>query len=339
MIVHDGFGDQAWFDAWYDAFEPEAIQRPLAFSGREFQPALAEGSVTILRRRWRFLRAPVNGHTPAYGWKLIQPPEVCELSRCLLETLRASRCHGIEVSLVPDRSPTLALIRKLATTRLWIVAIEEAEQNLIIDVDGQWVTYWNGLSRNLRKSLAKQERQLRKLGRVEFQDVGQVATWPDWFEKALTLEATGWKGQAGTAILQRPNEARFYRAVAHGAAEKQRLHLFLLTLDDRLIAFQLATGEDNVLFALKTTYDEELSHYGPGSILLRMIVRECFADPSLLALNLPGAAPWTRRWATRTDTLMRVRAVPARSAAGLCLRTEMYAKALRARLRKGRQGT
>jgi len=338
MVVQSGFGDQAWFDAWHEAFAADITRYPLALSGRDFQPEVIEGFVPILRRPWRFLRAPVNVQSPRYDWKLSHSPDVSDLSRLLLNVVHASGCHGIEVGLVPDGSPTLALVRKLATTGLWIVSIDEAEQNPIVDVDGQWVRYWDGLSRNLRKSLAKQERQLRELGRVKFQDAGQVATWRDSFEEALMLEAAGWKGQAATAILQRPNEARFYRAIVQAAAEKRRLRLFLLTLDDRLIAFQLAIAEDDVLFSLKTAYDEALSHYGPGSILLRLIVRECFADPSLRALNLPGAAPWTRRWATRTDTLMRVRAVPAHSIAGLCLGAEMHAKRLRAWLRTIRRG-
>jgi CelD/BcsL family acetyltransferase involved in cellulose biosynthesis len=205
----------------------------------------------------------------------------------------------------------------------------------VVDTTADWQTYWKGLSAKLRKTLNAQDRQLRARGRLAWQDAAQAERWADWLEAWLLLEAAGWKGMGGSAILHRPEEARFYRHVIKAAVHKRRLHLFVLTLDDRLIAAHLMLAENGMLHWLKTAYDETLAHYGPGALLLRFALQECFADPSALMVS-SGSAAWTARWATRFESLMRVRIAPARSVAGAWLRARMHGKRLWTRLMDGR---
>lgn len=324
--VADGFGDRAWFEAWYEAFAPAAKLFRISLPGTEVQPTFIEGAVKVFRRPFRFLRAPVNGHTPRYGWKLNHLPDPSEVSRCLFEALKASRCRGIEINLLLEEGTTLQLLRLLSTTGQWVVSVEEADRSLLTDVDGDWDAFRRTLPSKLTQNLNRRENKLRQLGRFEFLEAGQCADWINWFEKGLELEAAGWKGREGSAILRRPNEARFYRKMAESAARDRRLRLFITTLDDRVIAFRLTVIENGILFILKTAYDETLARCGPGGVLLRLILKECFADPSIQTVDMVGSADWILPWATRTERLVRVRLVPTGSLAGYLLRAEMTAK-------------
>lgn len=332
MNGQDAFGDRAWFEAWYAAFAPGVPRYPLPIPAVDFQPELIPGEVRVLRRRWHFLRAPANSHSPKSGWRLANTPRPLDLSQALLDALRASRCHGIEIDLLPEQSPAFALLQEAATAGRWMIVVEEIERTALVDVTGDWERYLKGLPWRLRKTVNAQERQLRERGAVTFRDVSQDVDWPRWLDGALELEAAGWKGQQGTAIVQHANEARFYRAVAEAAVEKGKLRLNVLVLDDRLIAFQFAIVEDNAFFWLKTAYDEQLDRYSPGSIIAKLSLKECFEDPGVAVFYLPGPGAWKHRWGTGTERLVRVRLAPAGSLVGRLLKAEVAAKRLRARL-------
>ena len=284
---HDGFGDQAWFDAWYDAFAPGASRFALPIAGQDFQADLYPGTARVLRRPWRFLRAPANAHTPQYGWKLSAIPTVADLGKALGEALKPSRCHGVELDLLHGEGATAEVLRQLPGVG-WSVWSEERDRMTVIDVDDDWSAYWQGRSSNLRKSLGKQERQLARTGEVRFADSAQTGEWADILEEGLALEARGWKGEVGSAILNRPAEARFYRRAAEAAAVKRRLRLFSLHLSGRMIAFYLTMADAERLFWLKVAYDEQYAHYGPAMLLFRWGLAACFDDPSIQTVCISG---------------------------------------------------
>jgi hypothetical protein len=333
-VVADGFGDPAWFEAWYEAFAPAARRYRIALSGTEFQPELVRGSVRILRWSLPFLQSPVNSHTPRYGWKLRQRPPLTEVSPSLLDVLRVSRCHGIELQLLPEDGATWRLVKDLAAGGRWLVAIEEAELASLVDTAGAWDSYRRTLSANLTRTLNWKENKLHRLGSFSFSDVAQDAGLTDWLDQALELEVKGWKGREHSAIIQRPNETGFYRRVVEANAAEGRLRLFVAALDGRLVAFQLMVVEDSVLFLLKLAYDETLAPYSPGTVLQRLIMNQCFTDPSIRAVDLGGPGEWKRRWTTRTERLLRVRLVPAASLAGCLLRAELQVRRLHTRLNR-----
>jgi hypothetical protein len=67
-----------------------------------------------------------------------------------------------------------------------------------------------------RKKLRRQGRQLEELGRVECVALEQAGEVDAWIEDFLRLEASGWKGREGTAMLCSPPEPDFFRGVARG---------------------------------------------------------------------------------------------------------------------------
>ena len=338
MTAHDGFGSAEWFDAWFECFAPGAPRYALDGTGGAFQPELLAGTATIFRRSWRFLQGPVNVHAPRYGWKLDGAPDLPTLDRSLRAALAASRCHGLELGLLAEDGATAALLGALAASGGWTLTAEPCERSLVVDTDGDWEGYWKSLSGKRKKVMNAEERQLRGLGEIEIGEAGQTPDWREVFEEWLALEAQGWKGDNGSAIVQQPTEARFYRRVVEAAAQKGQLRLYALRLDGRLIAGQLLLADDGVLFWLKTAYDEALGRYGPGAILFRHTLQDCFADPSVTAVNIAGGPAWTEIWSKRAEPLLRVRLVPTRSLAALSLAAEAQGRRVRDRIAALRAG-
>ena len=118
----------------------------------------------------------------------------------------------------------------------------------------------------------------------------------DLLHDCLRLEAAGWKGQSGTAIVSRPETWRFYARVARAASDAGTLRLGQLRLDGRLIAFELEIEHGGSLYDLKSSYDEELRKYAPGTL----VALECLAYAHLRRLRtyefLGTEYPWKRTW-------------------------------------------
>jgi hypothetical protein len=83
----------------------------------------------------------------------------------------------------------------------------------------------------------------------------------------VRLEASGWKGENGTAMASDPRMSRFYLDVAHQAARRGMLRLMCLRLDGRLLAFDYSLRSKSTLYNLKVAHDEcsRSSHRGTCS--------------------------------------------------------------------------
>ena len=125
------------------------------------------------------------------------------------------------------------------------------------------------LSGKKRKELRRQYARLSELGHVRFtrQEDGQgLGRWIDEF---LTLEHSGWKGSAGSALSSHfATEAMFRDALA-GAAKLRRLERITLWLDDAPIAMLVNFLTPPGAFSYKTAFDERYARFSPGVLLQR----------------------------------------------------------------------
>ena len=109
----------------------------------------------------------------------------------------------------------------------------------------------------------------------------------------LAIEASGWKGRAGTAVAFKPADEAFYRALARWAAAKGWLRLSFLRLDGQAIAFHYSLQARGVIYALKIGYSEQFAAQAPGKILLVAEIERAFPR-AVGASTSRAASPTTR---------------------------------------------
>jgi CelD/BcsL family acetyltransferase involved in cellulose biosynthesis len=85
----------------------------------------------------------------------------------------------------------------------------------------------------------------------------------------LALEAAGWKGDTGHAVMNSPRRLRFFTELAEVAESNGWLRLGALYLDERMIAFNYDLEYAGRMVGLLTAYDEDLPRRcSPGNVLL-----------------------------------------------------------------------
>lgn len=120
-----------------------------------------------------------------------------------------------------------------------------------------------------RRELRRQFNRLSEAGEVAF-----VWHWDDaaiaaWCEDFLRLEASGWKGEAGSALACSEGTRALFCQALEAAAARGKLVRAALLLDGRPVAmlanFVAAPGS----FGFKTAFDEGFAPYSPGVLLER----------------------------------------------------------------------
>ncbi|MBD8869505.1 GNAT family N-acetyltransferase [Nocardioides donggukensis] len=130
----------------------------------------------------------------------------------------------------------------------------------------------------------KRRRLDREAGPLRVLDASAPALASGAAESFLRLEDAGWKGRAGTSMLQRPGEADMLREVVRRAADVGSLRLLVLAGADAPLATQIDLVCGDTHFHWKTAYDERWQRMSPGRLLLTHVL-ERFAASDLRRLD------------------------------------------------------
>ena len=116
-----------------------------------------------------------------------------------------------------------------------------------------------------------QRRQWRKLnarGTVRYTSSRRPEDVRVSMERFLALEAAGWKGRRGTALLNDPGAVTFARAMTRLLSRGGRCRIDSLELDGTSIAMLIVLQSGARAFTWKIAHDEQLSAFSPGTQLM-----------------------------------------------------------------------
>jgi hypothetical protein len=139
-----------------------------------------------------------------------------------------------------------------------------------------------------------------------------------YLDQFLTLEATGWKGANGTAILHRPGDADYFRVIVESAAQLGMIRWYSLLVDGQVIAMNYCLQSGCTFWAPKIAYDENFSKYSPGLDLTHQIHLDCIENPDVKQINWISAPEWLDCWRPSRYPYYRLR-IYDRSIMGRCL--------------------
>jgi CelD/BcsL family acetyltransferase involved in cellulose biosynthesis len=185
----------------------------------------------------------------------------------------------------------------------WMVTDAYARALLVRDRDPR-----ERFNSNMKNNLRRWQARLAAAGRLasrRLQPGDDLAAWTGEF---MQLEASGWKGRAGSALACREDDRRFVAAVFGEAFRRGRLLITGLDLDGRPLArhIMLAAGEGAVSF--KLAYDEAHASCSPGILAEVDNVRQFMETPGLRWIDSNTARESTGYWRVWKDrrTVQRI---------------------------------
>lgn len=140
-----------------------------------------------------------------------------------------------------------------------------------------------------RPAGAKKQRQLRRrLSETGTLNFAVAATYPEVraaTEDFLVLEAKGWKGARGSALVQDPDTSNFVRTMLWSAARHDQVRIASLSLNGRVIAAVIMLMAQDTGYLWKIAYDEEFAKFSPGVLLIEQFSQQILSDKTVALVD------------------------------------------------------
>ncbi|HEX3805228.1 MAG TPA: GNAT family N-acetyltransferase [Gaiellaceae bacterium] len=288
------FARHAWMRAWWRAFGRGRLA--VAVAELDGEPA----AILPLERRGNMLHALANEHSP-----LFTPlGSGAALAAAVDAAIGASR--ALVLPGMTEGRPELDAVRAGArrTRRLFHETLSQTQP--LVRLEGSFADYWSALGSKLRSDIGRRRKRLDS----ELHPVYRMLESPGDLDRQLTLgfetEASGWKGEAGTAILADPAVEGFYREVARVFARTGRFAVSAIEVDGRHAAFSLCYLDGNRLWLPKGGIDDRYRRFAPGLVLIVSMIERAY-DLGLEAVELLGeSVPWKARLANEERVQLSV---------------------------------
>ncbi len=236
---------------------------------------------SILGARTIVVPAHVHGHlaTP-----VIDKNDLDETLDALLDGIAADRRlpHIVTFDGIATDGPTFAALTRVLERRGTEPCVFERfnRPKLQSQLDGK-AYLEQALSSGTRKKLRQHRRRLAEKGAL----TSVISSKPEDVrrdvEAFLAIEAAGWKGRRGTALLCAPNHAEFVRGAVLALADVGLASIHSLRLDGHPVSMQIVLRSGAAAFTWKTTYDERFRDFSPGMLLFEDYTNAFLADDGL----------------------------------------------------------
>jgi Acetyltransferase (GNAT) domain len=284
--------------AWRDASpnQPERIElAPSNPAPATSEPARLIGLLPVVSL-WRACKIPLPALASASPYGTLCTPLLDrglaeEAAKSLMSEARDAGAHALilrDVSLngAAMKALTLALRRDglqpiilHSHLRACLDARREADEVLR-----------DALSAKKLKELRRQRNRLAEHGAVRF----AVARTPDEVTHAvevfLALEASGWKGERGTALRQSEGDLSFIRSATQGLAETGQCEIVTMHAGQTPVAAAVVLRHQDRAFYFKLGIDERFAKFSPGVQLTLELTRHLCADAVLATADSTASA-------------------------------------------------
>jgi CelD/BcsL family acetyltransferase involved in cellulose biosynthesis len=140
------------------------------------------------------------------------------------------------------------------------------------------------------KELRRQRHRLAEHGAVRFDVARTREEVAAALEIFLRLEASGWKGKRGTALIQNDGDAAFIRRAAPALAETGQCEIVTLYAGTTPVAAGLVLRHQDRAFFFKLGIDERFAKASPGVQLTLDLTRHLCADPGIATADSTASA-------------------------------------------------
>ncbi|MGO9698608.1 MAG: GNAT family N-acetyltransferase [Xanthobacteraceae bacterium] len=321
----------------------------LVWSGTDSRRLLGLFPGRIVNRRYGFKLPVLLGLTHPYG-PLGVPLVEREAAEPVIAAFFAHLAGAatlpglVLLPFLPEDGPfAAALAPILRRAQMPVADFNRHQRALLAPGDERSLYLKRAIGRHQQKELRRRWRRLAEIGAVLITATTEATAVGRALDDFLALEASGWKGRAGTATADHQRLRRFIAAAVGGLAAEEKAAINRILVDGRAIAATIVLQSGRCAWFWKIAYDEAFARYSPGVMLAVELTRELLDDPNIARVDscaTPNHSMIDRIWRERLplcDRIIAVRPQPpfalARTLEGLRAAVIARVKAIRGGLR------
>jgi CelD/BcsL family acetyltransferase involved in cellulose biosynthesis len=137
-----------------------------------------------------------------------------------------------------------------------------------IELPDDWEKYLKQLSANRRAQLRRSRKKFYSAGDGKCFTISDEKRL-DWaIDKLIELHHKRWQGRAEHYAFSSPNYISFHRSVMHDFIKQNRLRLFCLTLDEKIISMLYCYRWKDTMYYFQGGFDPDYQHLQPGQVIM-----------------------------------------------------------------------
>jgi CelD/BcsL family acetyltransferase involved in cellulose biosynthesis len=216
----------------------------------------------------------------------------------------------LDLLLLPRAGTAAALAAAVPRTEARVV-IRSVERSPWVSLDRTWEQFEAALPGKRRSDLRRRRRRLaEEVGEVECVSHDGSEGLASLLREGFEVEASGWKGERGTAVNAEPDARRFYENAAAWAADAGLLNLWFLRAGGRTVAFAYCITDAEAHHVLKIGIEPAYSRYAPGMLLTRQMLVDSFRRGLRRYEFLGQDDPYKLVWTDRIHERERLQVFP-----------------------------
>ncbi|MGX1165184.1 CelD/BcsL family acetyltransferase involved in cellulose biosynthesis [Bradyrhizobium sp. USDA 372] len=245
---------------------------------------------------WRALKIPLPALVSAHPYGTLCSPLLdrdapLEAAARLLQQAREAGAHALVLTDVALDGAAMASLKQVLKRDGLKPRILSSYIRASLDAtqDGDMLLR-DALGAKKLKELRRQRHRLEEHGPVVFEIARSSDEIGPALESFLQLEASGWKGKRGTALVQHAGDATFIRRAVPALAEAAQCEIVTLRAGATPIAAGIVLRHQNRAFFFKLGIDERFAKYSPGVQLTLDLTRHLCADPTIASADSTASA-------------------------------------------------
>ena len=137
-----------------------------------------------------------------------------------------------------------------------------------IELPDDWEKYLKQLSANRRAQLRRSRKKFYSAGDGKFFVISDEKRL-DWaIDKLIELHHKRWQGRAEHYAFSSPNYISFHKSVMHDFIKQNRLRLFCLELDEKVISMLYCYRWKDTMYYFQGGFDPDYQHLQPGQVIM-----------------------------------------------------------------------
>lgn len=333
------FSTWEWLDSWWRAFRPRARLKVVAVRNPSSSlVGLAPFAITETRGsggRFRVLHLLGDGTHDSDNLDLpVQPGYQGEVTRVLFKWLEQCREWDIcRFRTLPTDSIMGESLLSALKARKWKI-FTGTQPRSVIELPQTWGAYLGFLSSKERGKVGLFARRLQRKYRVEICKCTGESELREALQALFQLHTKHWQARGRSGTLHVAARQEFYHELAGRLLARNRLDLWLLRLNDRIVAAQFGLRYGDTVFSLQEGYDPDYSTDSVGYVLRSQVLRNLIAEGIRNYDFLGGTDQSKARWGSVAKSYLNIDFARPRSRGSVYLSVVYATEALKAGLRK-----
>jgi CelD/BcsL family acetyltransferase involved in cellulose biosynthesis len=222
----------------------------------------------------------------------------------LFNHLKKQGIRWLDLEAVRSDSTLYRHLAPAAADQPTAVDCRSVDATMVLDLPSSWDAYLRRLTGKQRHEVRRKFRRLKEAGRVKIRSIHDAADLSSAMDTFLALFK---KNRMDKARFMTDRMASFFRALSIELASARILRLFLLSLDDAVVAAVMCFDHDETFHLYNNGYDEGYHSLSVGLLSKLLTLKESIQLGKKRYDFLKGTEVYKQRLGARQIPLYRCR--------------------------------